>query len=233
VPVDLWERVNSRLRDPKRLTQRDSQARHLMSMIARCHVAGCPMTPSQRGGEPWHLRCHANHGVQVKEELLDEIAVDLIVGYLSRPDVIEELTRRDGDDPELERVRAELAATRKQLSELAAAVGDKSVSVAMAAKAEPPLLADEQRLAKRERELMLPSALASFVGPEDEVRARWKAAPLSAQREVARLLFSPALLGELRVGPDVRGSWCRHESHDRPQQTCTHRVLARLEFIRD
>lgn len=233
VSPDLWDRVNARLSDPSRMTHRDSQGRHLMTMTARCARCLAPMTSSQRGGEPPHLRCHANCGIQVNEELFDGVVVELIVGYLSRPDVVAELTRDDGDDPELEQVRADLSAVRRQLAELAAGLADLSISVSMAAKAEPPLLAAEARLVRRERELTVPSRLAEFIGPEDQVRARWKAAPLSARREVARLLFVPGLLGELRVGPSVNGPWCRHESHDRPQQTCRHRILARLQFVRD
>jgi site-specific DNA recombinase len=233
VPADLWDRVNARLTDPSRKTHRDAQGKHLLSMFVRCASCAAPMTSSQRGGESWHLRCHANCGIQVNEALMDELATELMVGYLSRPDIVQDLTRDDGENPELKKVQTELAAVRKQLVDLAAGLADLSISVGMAAKAEPPLLAAEAKLEQRERDLTIPSRLAQFIGPEDEVRARLGAAPLSARREVARLVFSPGLLGEIRVGPDIRGAWCRHESHDRPKQTCTHRVLARLEFARD
>jgi hypothetical protein len=37
------------------------------------------------------------------------------------------------------------------------------------------------------------------MGPGDDIAHRWAAAPISARREVARLVLSPELLGELRV----------------------------------
>ena len=41
--------------------------------------------------------------------------------------------------------------------------------------------------------------LRGILGPGDDVAHRWDLAPISARREVARLLLSPELLGELRV----------------------------------
>ena len=41
--------------------------------------------------------------------------------------------------------------------------------------------------------------LDGLITPGADVRDRWKDAELSTQREGARLLLSPALLGELRI----------------------------------
>lgn len=227
----LFDRVQARLSDPRRRVNRDAWGRHLLTMIAVCDLCGGPMSSSQHGGEPWHLRCHNNCPIQVNEALMDQVATEAMLGYLTRPDVYEELTRDPGNNPEVERVRQELAATRKQWTELAALVANRRLSPELAAASEPTLVADIKRLERRERELLLPSALAPYVGPVDQVRQRWEAAPMSAKREVARLLLSPGLLGQLRVGRDIRGPWCR-VGHDRPKQTCEHRVMARLTWQR-
>ncbi len=232
VSAEVWDRVYVRLSDPKRTTRRDGQGKHLHSMIVRCARCLAPMTSSQRRGEPWHLRCHANCGIQVNEALLDELLVDLMIGYLSRPDVVERVLKADDNNPELQAVRTSLAAVRKELADLAAGVLAKRFTISWAGQLVPGLEEQQAKLEQQEQALTSRSALTRFVGPKDEVTRRWMAAPLSAKREIARLVLSPGLLGEVRVGPTPNGPWCRHESHDRPQQTCRHRVLARLKFVR-
>jgi len=56
-------------------------------------------------------------------------------------------------------------------------------------------------LAERERALTAPDALRGLIEPGPDVARRWAAAPVSARRQVARLLCSPEVLGELRVMP--------------------------------
>jgi hypothetical protein len=65
--------------------------------------------------------------------------------------------------------------------------------------AEPALLARVDELERQERELSAPPELAALITPGKDVRRRWKSAPVSTRRAVAKLLFTTALLGQLRV----------------------------------
>ncbi|WP_435589533.1 recombinase family protein [Micromonospora aurantiaca (nom. illeg.)] len=228
VEPEQFDRVAAILNNPARRVNRDGQGRHFLSMIAACDLCDAPMTTSQRGGEPWHYRCHGNCGIQVNEQLLDQIAFDVIAGYLSRDDVYQELTRKRGDSPEVTQVRARLAAVRRNLVDLENELAAELISPRMAGAAERKWLAEEQSLQQRERELLTPPALAAFLGAGGDVRARLEAAPMSARRAVAREVLSPGLVGQLRVGRVKTNRWCA----ECRKPTCVHRVADRLVWGR-
>ncbi|WP_433366899.1 recombinase family protein [Actinoplanes sp. CA-142083] len=234
VSEELWDRVNARLRDPARRTQRDSQAKHLLTQIGVCDPCGSELSPTRRGQlTKWRLHCRGPQDcVQVDEAILDEIATDLMVGYLSRPDIVAAILTPPSDDPVLARLRGDIAAAELELVDLDAGVEAGDLTVAQLRKLGPPLRARLERLREEEKRLSAPSALARFVGPADEVRARLAAAPITARREVARLVFSPGLLGELRIAK-AELKWCRHEDHERATQTCRHNIEARVNLRQD
>jgi site-specific DNA recombinase len=204
--------VQHRLSDPARRTSRDGRAKHLLSGIARCDDCGGGLAVEWRGGRPVY-RCHTT----VAMADLDAYATAAILGYLTRPDNVERLTAPAGDD-RLEAARIEIAEIRAELDDLADQVGRGALSATLAARAEPRLLERLRQAEAREAELATPSALRGILGPADDVERRWEAAPISARREVARLVLSPELLGELSVvrapsrGADVvdRVTW-RHD----------------------
>lgn len=223
-----FDAVAAILNNPARRVNRDGQGRHFLSMIAVCDRCDAPMTSSKRGGEPPHLRCHANCGIQVSEELLDQVAFDVIVGYLSRDDVYQELTRKRGDDPELRRVQQRLAEVRRNLVELENELAAEQITPKMAGAAERKWLAEAEQLERQERELSAPPALAAFLGAGGDIRARLEAAPMPARRAVAREVLSPGLVGQLRVGRAKTNRWC----DECRKPTCIHRVADRLVWHR-
>jgi site-specific DNA recombinase len=94
---------------------------------------------------------------------------------------------------------------RARLAELADAAAAGTISFTTVARAEPQILATIDELERREAELATPSALRQFISPGADVARRWQTAPMSARREVARLLLSPEMIGELRVTPRPPG----------------------------
>jgi hypothetical protein len=79
------------------------------------------------------------------------------------------------------------------------------VSLASFATIEPSLLERIGDMEDRERRLVTPPAL-TVIPPGRDVARRWQAAPMEARRQVARLLLSPEILGQLRVRrAEVRG----------------------------
>lgn len=198
-----WLAVQRILDDPARRTVRPGRARHWLSMIARCDPCSGPLavTFRRRKYEPLtgEYYCREKGCVRVDKVGLDEFAQAAIVGYLSRPEHIERLIAEDGNDEALAQVRVEMAEIQAELDDLADRVGRGELSATLASRAEPQLLERLRNAQRREEELATPSALRGLIEPGDDVAARWEEAPVSAKRRIARMLFVPEVLGELRV----------------------------------
>lgn len=72
-------------------------------------------------------------------------------------------------------------------------------------------------LEERERQLTLPPSILKLVDPGRDVWDSWHQAPISARREIARILLTPSLLGELFILPSLKPG---------PDQA----ILQRLEY---
>ena len=58
--------------------------------------------------------------------------------------------------------------------------------------------------------------LRGLIAPGDDVAKRWKDAPVSAKRRIARAVLSPEIVGELRVIPSpIRGGNQRSPATER------------------
>jgi site-specific DNA recombinase len=205
--------------DPQRRTSKPGRARHLLSLIGLCDVCGGELTVSYRyDGRRRCYVCRDFCHVRIGADDLDQFAEALMCRYLSRRDVIAELRRVPEHGGELEALRGELAAARSELAALRAAGRARKVTVATVLDLEPALASAVESLEARERELQVPPALVT-IPPGGDVARRWAQAPMSARRQVARLLLSGPVLGELRLmrapspGPACpagdRVSWAR------------------------
>jgi hypothetical protein len=138
---------------------------------------------------------------------------DVVLGYLRQPDVAGYVLAAD-DSGELAALEGSLATARAELSTLHEAVKAGKLSITALIDLEGPLARRVEDLEARQRELTTPSELAWLLEPgQDTMAARWDSAPLAAKRDVARLLCSPAALGELRVKPTGRG--VQRQAHER------------------
>jgi DNA invertase Pin-like site-specific DNA recombinase len=201
VPADLWHTVRNRLTAADRKTSRPGRANNPYSMIVRCHDCDGPMTVRYAGrvAQGGEYSCRDHSHVRVPKIALEAYLDKVICAYLARPDVIAELRRSRDGDVELQRVADLLAEARGELAELRAAVGAGRLTVASLIAAEPGHLTRIEQLEQRERELSAPPALAALITPGRDAKRRWKAAPVAAKREVARLLLAPGILGQVRV----------------------------------
>jgi site-specific DNA recombinase len=199
VPERQWLAVNRRLSDPARRTSKPGRARWLLSMIAVCDVCSGPMTVRFRRGAR-EYRCQPHSHLHVLADDLDAFVTEVLLAYLTRPDNVERLVTPDGGDGRLEAVRAEIAGVRAELDDLADQVGRGALSATLAARAEPRLLERLRAAEAAEAELTTPNVLRSILGPGDDIAHRCDLAPISARRDILRLVLTPELLGELRVG---------------------------------
>jgi hypothetical protein len=142
--------------------------------------------------------CREKACVRIGADDLDTYAERAILSYLARDDVIATLRTVPDDSGELAQVRGELTAARAELADWRRLARERKVTATSFAEIEPGIVEQVFRLEAREAELSVPPALLT-IPPGRDVARRWAAAEMPARRQVARLLLSPAILGELRV----------------------------------
>jgi site-specific DNA recombinase len=191
--------VQQILTDPKRRTARPGRAKYLLSMIAKCEVCGDVLAITLRKKEHGEYQCRQGH-VRCDREELDTVAQEAIFKRLVRPDAFKGLNAGDGQPgTELAAVRDAKAQARTELQTLRDAVGAGRLSVESLVAAEPQILQRIADLNAREDELATPSVLRGLITPGADVRERWATMPMSARRDVARMLLTRDKIGELRV----------------------------------
>ncbi len=169
------------------------------------------------GGDPLYV-CGSKGCVRITQADLDTLAEQVMLDYLAQPDVIDTLRAGEHEgDRELSEVRDQLAAMRVRHEQLADAVAAGTVSVTTLIRVEPTMLAEITTLETRERELSTPSALRGLIEPGANVAHRWAGTPMSTRREIARLLLTPDLIGQLRLQPSPRRGRHRTPAQERTQ----------------
>ncbi len=198
IDQETFYAVRALLQDPSRRTSRPGRAKHLLSLIAVCDVCDGWMTANYRRGYR-EYECRDRSHVRIDADGLDKHAEHVILAYLASDEVIAKLRAPAEDDGELAGVRADLSAARAELADWRTAAAGGTVTRASFAAIEPGVVSRIDALEAREQELRTPPAL-SLIPPGRDVARRWKAAPMAARRQVARLLCSREILGQLRVG---------------------------------
>jgi site-specific DNA recombinase len=201
VPRDLWWSVRRRLTDPKRTNTLPGGTRHLLTLQdgVVCHHCDAHLVSTKRYGAE-QLQCRKGH-VRLDERELTRYVESVLLDKLAQPDMLDELRRGDDDhaDDDLARVRERLAEARAELQALRGAVAAGTLAVANLVAVEPGLLGRIEMLEHTERDLSAPPELAALISPGRDVRRRWRRAPISARRDVVKLLLVPNVLGQLRV----------------------------------
>jgi hypothetical protein len=141
----------------------------------------------------------------------------VLLAYLARPDIYEQLRTPDTNDPALRQLQAELARARAERDELAAAAGETLAEVRLLASSLTRKEAQVRELEAREREILLPAAVLAMVQPGRDVWDSWAAAPMRSRRMVARLILGPGYLGRPCVKPSTHGGRNQPAAADRIQ----------------
>lgn len=191
------------LLDSGRLTnERPGAVVHFLSGIAVCDECAGVLRVNRRRGA-WKYVCVKTGCVTLDEADLDLFAEDIIIEYLSAPELYAALQQSgDVEGAELEAVREQLAEQRSERRELQAGLDAGDLKVAFVRAAAPAIERRIADLERRERDLETPSVLAGLIEPGPGVRAQWAASELSTQRAIARILLAEdGLIGELRVKP--------------------------------
>ena len=202
----VWHSVQRLLSDPKRTTTRPGRAVHLLSNIALCDVCSSPLFARLQSDGHTTATYQCRKGcVRVRKDELEKAAEAIMLGYLASDEVHARIAASEVDTEMLRSVRDELAKARARLDDLADCTSTGAISMRSFARMEPAILNEIADLERRERELSSPPELQQFIEPGARVAAQWGKMPMSARREVARLLLSPSMQGELRVTRVPRG----------------------------
>ena len=143
VDRQTFYRVHALLTDPARKTTKPGRARHLLSRIGRCGICGGQLTCIDRktrqrndagrlvntGLREGCYQCLDKGCARISEADLDRFATGAVIGWLSDPENYAAFTK--DDSAEIATVRASLAEQRARRDEIAAALADGSLSVAV------------------------------------------------------------------------------------------------------
>lgn len=211
VDAALWDRVYGILASRTPTSPRPGRAVHLLSLIAVCDVCGCGIIASRSAGRSNspNYRCASSGHIRISEPGLDSIAERVMLDYLARADVAESLANAAASGPELDTARTALADVNRELTELYVEVGAGRVSAGALAAIEPGMLARKTAAESRVGQLSTPPALSRLITPGKGADRQWAKLPMSAKREVARILLAPDVLGQLRVTRG--GRWTPYE----------------------
>ena len=200
---ELFYDVQRIISDPSRKTSRNGAARHDFTSTIKCDVCGGQMN-ARMDGDRQIYTCIQKSCVRVGKDDVDLVVKAALFGYLARPGLYEMLAAPSSDDANVRKIRADLAAARANLAEMEAATPESLFESRTLARSVEALSGKIAGLETQERELTMPAALAGILAPGTDVAQWWGAAPVSARREVARIVLSPGLLGEVRIKRAVR-----------------------------
>lgn len=210
VPEPTFWAVHSMLTAADRATSPGGTLLHTVTAVLTCGRCGQLMRPKyeQAPDRPDNYRC-TSCGLKIAMAGVDELLIGtreepgVLLAYLARPDIYEQLRAPSSGDPVVRQVQADLARARAERDELQAATGETLAEVrllaASLAKKEKQVL----ELEARERELLLPAVVLQMVQPGRDVWDSWDAAPIRSRRMVARLILGPGYLGRPCVMPST------------------------------
>jgi len=203
VSYEDWHKVQQRVHDPERgPVMRPGRAKYLLSGWARCGVCIAGLAGNIRKGRAPEYQCLDRGCVRISMTALDEHIEGLLLGYLSRDEVIDEIRARDGAETDsLTELRNEVVRLRRLNDALPDLVSNEEMSPKLAGATEKKNVTKIKKLDTRIKALTVPSPLGELVKPGKDAAQRWSEAPISARRETIRDVFRPEILGQIRLVP--------------------------------
>ncbi|MEU1474558.1 recombinase family protein [Streptomyces sp. NPDC005760] len=225
VPVARFWNVRGILTAPSRKTTRGGRAEHELTAALWCGPCGDGLsvghTQGKWGRKPVY-RCEKGC-VHIQKQLLDDFLIGTreesgaVIEYLARPDLHELLAAPDADEAEVRDVQARLARERPELEKMEQQTPSTFAAVEILGRALEAKRAEVKQLEQRERELTLPPAVTRWITPGQDVWDDWEAAPITARRELVRVVLSERGLGKLHILPA-------------PSRGPNQRIVERLDF---
>lgn len=200
----------------KAVSGKRSPRRYLLSGLLRCGRCGGKLYSSARETTRRYVCLKGpDHGgcgrLTVVAAPAESLIADAVLYRLDTPELADALAGRAARDDRLTAVSAALAEDQAQLQELAAAYGDKLITMREWLDARRPI---ETRIAATERQLPQASqtdALTGLPGNGAQLRATWHSLNLTRQAAVIAAVLDYAV-----IEPGTPGSRALHPARVRP-----------------
>ncbi|MGW5123025.1 recombinase family protein [Streptomyces sp. NPDC004069] len=209
IPRKQFWTVQAILDDPARKTYRGGGARHELTAGLTCGKCGGLFRVLPHPGRRTGYQCKAGC-MLIEKAPIDDFIIGTpdepgyLMEYLARDDIYDLLAAPEADDPEVQQVRTDLAAERAELKRMERAEPDTLEAVQVLGRSIRKKRLRVQELEDRERELTLPPVVLSMIRPGVDVWETWAATPISARRQIVRIILSPQFLGRPVVLPAAR-----------------------------
>jgi site-specific DNA recombinase len=190
--------VTALLTDPSRKSNHVGPGyKYLLSGIARCGLCGGIMrrqigrtTTSKTTGatkrQPPSYNCSECFKVRRAQLPVDDMVSELVIRRLSQPDAVDLFTV--GDSSQAKESQESLNAIDAKLDIAADQFADDTITGAQLKRITARLRADRERAEAQFRSAQPRTALTTLVG--GDVRAKWEAMPIDAQREAVQSLMT-------------------------------------------
>lgn len=209
IPADRFWNVQRILTAPHRKTTRTGRAVHELTGALRCDVCGKLSRVAVNNSGRAVYKCRGNCWI-IQKAPVDEYIIGTredpgaLMEYLARDDLYQLLAAPGSDEAAVREVQTHLAQARAELEEMEQAKARTLAEAQVLARSIEDKRADVKRLEAREADLTLPPAILKMVSPGINVWDSWDQAPVSARREVVRVILSPRGLGTVYIGPALR-----------------------------
>jgi site-specific DNA recombinase len=182
----FWQ-VHRLLTDPARKTDRPYAAKSLLSCLVTCAKCGGEVAAAWTGrnnGTRYNVyACGYRRCASISRERLDDYVEEVMVKFLSDPDVYAELTRVD-NSADADQARADADQARAELAQVFADLEAGLVSARAATIEERRLTEVITEAEQRARKASAEPVLAGHAGPGAE--AAWGRASLEVKRQIIR-----------------------------------------------
>jgi hypothetical protein len=198
-------KIRALLANPERRTNKSAR-RYLLGGLLVCSHCGERLVARPRTGGKRRYACAKGVGFSgcgktyVNADEVEQFVTEAVLHRVDSRELQRTMERRQQQTPEAERWLKEMEAADAQLDELAAAYGQREITMSEWKAARKPI---EQRLSAARKQLAKVThggLLDSYVGHSDRLRAEWDNLDLSQQHAIVA-----AVVDSVRVGPARRG----------------------------
>ena len=205
IALEQSTQIRARLADPERRTNKSAR-RYLLVRLLRCGQCGERLVARPRAGGQRRYACAKGPGFSgcgrtyVSAEPVEAWVTDITLAHLDSPELGEALAQRQAEVPEAARWQEEADQAQAQLDELAAAYGDREITMSEWRTARPPI---EQRLTAARRQLAKvdrQAVLSGWVGNAVELADHWDSLDLTRQNALLSAVIDHVVVGAARRG---------------------------------
>lgn len=198
------DRLRAILSDPSRRKNGNAR-RYLLAGMLRCGLCGETLLSRPRDDGRRRYVCARRPGSKACGKLaivadeLEELVAEMVIFRLEGPDLARALAERNGSSDEATHQR-EVDEAANQLEELAAAYGERKITLSEWMAARGPI---ESRLDRAKRALAQSSgagAIVDYLGDASALRGSWDELPLDRRRAILS-----AVLDHVEIAPGRRG----------------------------